>query len=335
VAAGSSVNLGPQAAGGGTWSWSGPGFTSSAQQVNNVPLTSASNVYTATFTNAAGAISTETFTITVAATPIVPYIEVNYGAWQGTNSVTVNAGSTVNLGPQAAGSGTWSWSGPSYTASTQQVNNVPLTSASNIYTATYTNVDGVTSMEVFTITVNATPITPYIQDYGEDGGAWQAVSSITANAGNWVNLGPQAGSGGTWSWSGPNGYHSAAQEIDGVPLTLPTNTYIATYTNPDGVTSTQTFTITIAPTAITPYIEVNSGAWQETNSLTVASGSTVNLGPQPGNGGSWSWSGPGGFLSGAREIDGIPLSDGTNTYVATYTNPAGVTSMETFTITVD
>jgi hypothetical protein len=335
VAAGSSVNLGPQAAGGGTWSWSGPGFTSSAQQVNNVPLTSASNVYTATFTNAAGAISTETFTITVAATPIVPYIEVNYGAWQGTNSVTVNPGSIVNLGPQAAGSGTWSWSGPSYTASTQQVNNVPLTSASNIYTATYTNVDGVTSMEVFTITVNATPITPYIQDYGEDGGAWQAVSSITANAGNWVNLGPQAGSGGTWSWSGPNGYHSAAQEIDGVPLTLPTNTYIATYTNPDGVTSTQTFTITIAPTAITPYIEVNSGAWQETNSLTVASGSTVNLGPQPGNGGSWSWSGPGGFLSGAREIDGIPLSDGTNTYVATYTNPAGVTSMETFTITVD
>jgi streptogramin lyase len=181
----------------------------------------------------------------------------------------------------------------------------------------------------------ATPIVPYIQDYELDGGAWQNVSSLTVNYGDTVNLGPQPVSGGSWSWGGPNGFTSSSRQIDGIPLTLPSNVFTATYTNPVGVTSTETFTIAVAPTTITPYIEVNGGVWQATNSVTVAVGSTVNLGPQPGSGGTWSWSGPGGFSSSARQINVIPLSEGANTYVATYTNPAGVTSVETFTITVE
>jgi hypothetical protein len=331
VAAGSTVNLGPQASGSGTWSWSGPGFASSAQQVNNVPLTSASNIYTATFTNAAGVRSTETFTITIAPTTIVPYLEVNGGAWQATNSVTVAAGSSVNLGPQAAGSGTWSWSGPSFTASAQQVNNVPLISASNVYTATFTNAAGVISTEAFTITVAPTSITPYLE---VNGGAWQGTNSVTVAVGSTVNLGPQASGSGTWSWSGPS-YTASTQQVNNIPLNSPSNVYTASFTNAAGVISTETFTITVAPTTITPYIEVNNGAWQGTNSVTVAAGSTVNLGPQPGSGGSWSWAGPNGYESISRQINGIPLSVGSNSYVATYTNPAGVTSMETFTITVE
>jgi hypothetical protein len=331
VAAGSTVNLGPQASGSGTWSWSGPGFASSAQQVNNVPLTSASNIYTATFTNAAGVRSTETFTITIAPTTIVPYLEVNGGAWQATNSVTVAAGSSVNLGPQAAGSGTWSWSGPSFTASAQQVNNVPLISASNVYTATFTNAAGVISTETFTITVAPTSITPYLE---VNGGAWQGTNSVTVAVGSTVNLGPQASGSGTWSWSGPS-YTASTQQVNNIPLNSPSNVYTASFTNAAGVISTETFTITVAPTTITPYIEVNNGAWQGTNSVTVAAGSTVNLGPQPGSGGSWSWAGPNGYESISRQINGIPLSVGSNSYVATYTNPAGVTSMETFTITVE
>ncbi|HEY1253730.1 MAG TPA: hypothetical protein VGF01_03000, partial [Terracidiphilus sp.] len=61
----------------------------------------------------------------------------------------------------------------------------------------------------------------------------------------------------------------------------------------------------------------------------------VNLGPQPTSGGSWSWSGPNGFTSTSREIDGIKLSTGANAYVATYTNSSGAKSSETFTITVN
>jgi hypothetical protein len=88
------------------------------------------------------------------------------------------------------------------------------------------------------------------------------------------------------------------------------------------------------PTAITPYIQVNAGAWQQASTATVASGSTVNLGPQPASGGSWSWSGPNGYTSTSRQISAIPLSSGANTYVATYTNPSGCKSTQTFTITV-
>jgi hypothetical protein len=87
------------------------------------------------------------------------------------------------------------------------------------------------------------------------------------------------------------------------------------------------------PTAITPYIQVNAGAWAQESSVTVASGSTVNLGPQPVSGGSWRWSGPNGYSSTARQINAIPLGSGANTYVATYTNSSGCNSTETFTIT--
>ncbi|WP_353068398.1 RICIN domain-containing protein [Tunturibacter empetritectus] len=87
-------------------------------------------------------------------------------------------------------------------------------------------------------------------------------------------------------------------------------------------------------TVITPYLQVNGAAWQQVASATVASGSTVNLGPQPLTGGSWSWTGPNGFNSTSRQINSIPLSSGTNTYIAAYTNPCGSKSTQTFAVTV-
>src|ERR1017187_6785291 len=90
-----------------------------------------------------------------------------------------------------------------------------------------------------------------------------------------------------------------------------------------------------SPTQITPYIQVDNYSWQQTNNITVNScGRNVNLGPQPVSGGSWSWTGPNGYTSTSRQINNIPLSNGTNTFVATYTNPGGCQSQETFTITV-
>ncbi len=89
------------------------------------------------------------------------------------------------------------------------------------------------------------------------------------------------------------------------------------------------------PTPITPYIQVDNQSWQQTNNVTVnGCGLQVNLGPQPLNGGSWSWTGPNGYTSTSRQINNIPLSNGNNVYVATYTNSGGCQSQETFTITV-
>jgi hypothetical protein len=94
-----------------------------------------------------------------------------------------------------------------------------------------------------------------------------------------------------------------------------------------------TVTGSCVPTAITPYLQLNGGAWQQASTATVASGSNVNLGPWP-DGGTWSWTGPGGFTSTARQIGTTVLNAGANTYVATYTNAAACKSSQTFVITV-
>jgi streptogramin lyase len=332
---GDTVNLGPQPINGGTWNWYGPdNFTSTSRALYGIALSAPTNTYIAIYTDPSGVQSKQVFTITVNPTPITPYLQVDNGPWQNVANVAVNYGDTVNLGPWPETGGTWSWYEfpADFQFSTRAIYGIPLTASTNSYIATYTNPSGVMSNLVFNITVNPTPIVPYIE---VNGGAWQSATSVTVNYGDTVNLGPQPGVGGTWSWTGPGGFASTSRQINGIPLTLPSNVFTATYTNPAGVTSTQVFTIMIAPTPIVPYLEVNWGAWQAANSVTVASGSTVNLGPQPSGGGTWSWSGPGGFSSSAREVDGIPLSVGPNVYMATYTNPAGVKSVETFTITVE
>jgi len=60
-----------------------------------------------------------------------------------------------------------------------------------------------------------------------------------------VNLGPQPLTGGTWNWTGPRGYASSARQINRIPLAVGTNTFVATFTNAEGVKTTQTFTITV------------------------------------------------------------------------------------------
>ena len=209
-------------------------------------------------------------------------------------------------------------------------------------TVTITGTSGsTTASATVALTVNAssvctpTAITPYVSVNG--GSTWAEASSATVSSTTTaVDLGPQPLTG-TWSWSGPNGFTSTSREIDNIGLSAGANVYTATYTNACGDKSTETFTVTVpgaTGTAITPYIQVNGGAWQQTNTASVSSGSTVNFGPQPVSGGSWSWTGPNGFTSTSREIDSIPLSVGTDTYVATYTNTSGGVSTEAFTITV-
>ncbi|WP_308367747.1 GDSL-type esterase/lipase family protein [Microbulbifer sp. TB1203] len=86
-----------------------------------------------------------------------------------------------------------------------------------------------------------------------------------------------------------------------------------------------------APTAITPYASVDGGSWQETSSLTLSAGSTVELGPHPTSG-SWSWNGCGTSGS-SREQTVSPNSSCTAT--ATYTNSCGAQSTQDFSLTVE
>jgi hypothetical protein len=60
------VDLGPQPTSGGSWNWTGPNnFTSTARQINRIPLTVGMDNYVASYTNTSGCKSAQTFTITV------------------------------------------------------------------------------------------------------------------------------------------------------------------------------------------------------------------------------------------------------------------------------
>jgi xyloglucan-specific exo-beta-1,4-glucanase len=88
---------------------------------------------------------------------------------------------------------------------------------------------------------------------------------------------------------------------------------------------------TCTPTAITPYVLVNGGSWQQTASATVKSGDWAILGPQPVSGGSWSWTGCG-TAGASREQTITPTASCTAT--ATYTNSCGASSQQAFAIKV-
>lgn len=89
-----------------------------------------------------------------------------------------------------------------------------------------------------------TTITPYISV--NNGSTWAEETSATVSSTSTeVDLGPQPTSGGSWSWSGPNGYSSTSRQIDDIRLNSGSNVYKATYTNSSGCKSTETFTITV------------------------------------------------------------------------------------------
>ena len=335
VVAGTAVDIGPQPLTGGSWSWTGPnGFTATSREIDNIPLGTGANVYVATYTNAEGVASTANFTITVAK-PAQQTQTITFGA-----IAAQKTGTTLALGATAS-----SGLAVTYTSSTTNLCTVSGSTASFIAAgtctitasqpgnATYAAATPVTQSIAVTAAGAATAIVPYVYANG----AWAQTAAATVAAGTVVNLGPQPVSGGSWSWTGPNGFTSTSRELDYLPLRTGSNVYVATYTNAAGVSSTASFTITVTgtatATAIVPYVAV-SGAWTQTASASVTAGTVVNLGPQPVSGGSWSWTGPNGFKSAARELDGIPLATGSNVYVATYQNSYGVQSTASFTITV-
>jgi hypothetical protein len=87
-------------------------------------------------------------------------------------------------------------------------------------------------------------------------------------------------------------------------------------------------TASCSPSAITPYVSVAGGAWQQTASVTVASGTSVTLGPQPTDANGWHWS------TGATTREITITATSSASYTASYTTSGGCTSTVTFTVNV-
>ena len=280
-------------------------------------------------------------------TAIVPYISVA-GVWSPApeSSVTVASGTVVDLGPQPVTGGTWSWTGPNgFTSTVREIDGIPLSTGTNVYTATYTNSCGDKSTQVFTITVGGSftlSASPSALTVAQGSSATDTISvtDVGAFTGS-VTLTASGLPSGVTAAFGTNPTTGSSVLTLTASSTATTGAAKVTITGTSGtLTASTTIALTVGsiscpPTAIVPYISV-AGVWSPApeSSVTVASGTVVDLGPQPVTGGTWSWTGPNGFTSTVREIDGIPLSTGTNVYTATYTNSCGDKSTQVFTITV-
>jgi VCBS repeat-containing protein len=139
-------------------------------------------------------------------------------------------------------------------------------SSSALGTASFTAVTG-TGGSGTGPTCTPTAIVPYISVSG----TWTEESSATVpSASTVVDLGPQPTSGGTWAWTGPNGFTSTARQIDSIALSAGANVYTAAYTNTSGCKSTQAFTITVSSTGTPGFTLAPSAA-----SLSLTQGKTA------------------------------------------------------------
>ena len=89
------------------------------------------------------------------------------------------------------------------------------------------------------------------------------------------------------------------------------------------------------PTVLTPFIQINSGAKNQTNVANVIIGDSILCDLTPTDSENWNWSGPDGFTATTRELTLTNLQPGqSGSYIATYMNSCGAFSSQIFFITV-
>ncbi|MGZ3864547.1 MAG: PKD domain-containing protein [Bacteroidia bacterium] len=283
VCTNATINL---TSGGGTgYSWSGPGGYVS--NIQNPTLTNAqpsmSGVYTVTVTDANTCVNSNTTTVVVNANPVIT---------AGSNAPC--QGFALNL--TATGAVAWSWNGPGGFTSSSQNPTLPnaTTSMNGAYSVTGTDINGCIGSTTINITVNPLPN-----------------PTIGSNSPVCVNqtLNLNSGGGTGYSWSGPNGFASSAQNptITGVS-TAAAGTYTVTVTDANGCVNSTTIATVINPL---PIVTVAGS--------TVCLNNTISLSANGGVG--YSWSGPGGYSSNSQNptIPNATLANA-GSYVATVTD---------------
>ncbi len=293
-----SANL--TASGASSYTWTPAASLNTPNGPNVVASPAATQVYTVSFTNAIGCVGTQTTQVVVNPTPTLT-----------TSNVTVCAGQPINLTANSLAGATYSWSGPNgFTSNVQNPvigsSTTPMTGAYNV---TVTSSAGCKNTAVANVTVYALPV-PVIG------------SNAPICANNNLNL---TGSGGTtYSWQGPNGFTSNAQNPTITNAsTLATGVYTLTASN-NGCAASTTSLITINPLP-SPTLTSNSP---------ICNGQSLNLSGSGAN--TYSWTGPGGFTSTLQNPVINPASPANSgNYVLTGISVNGCTATVTSSITVN
>ena len=276
-----------------TYSWTGPGgFNFTAQTINGLRA----GTYNLSITDGSGCAKTTSYDITQPAvltlTPSVTNVKCKGNA---TGSIVLNA---------TGGTGTLSFTWTGTTSTAQNVSNL----TAGAYSVVITDANGCTKPQAFTITeptdslkvlsANATKITCF-------GGSTGAIAITTG--------------GGTqpyqFSWSGPSGFSSTAQNIS----TLIAGTYRLTLTDANSCTFTTTYVVDANPAIV-----INGNVSDATRSpngtitLTVTGGT-----PQY----SYLWSGQGVNPTSQNQTGLCPGS-----YSVSVTDAAGCREVKSFTV---
>ncbi|MBN2610424.1 MAG: carbohydrate-binding protein [Bacteroidales bacterium] len=281
------------------------------------------------------------------------YISLSYN---GTTPVTYTLTTTINgSGSVTPSSGTYN-AGTSVTMTANPASGWQFDSWSGGYTGNPATVimDANKNITAYfsEIPVNceATALTSYIQ---VNGGSWSQSNSVSVNAGDAVKFGPQPTSGGTWSWSGPNGYSASTREIELTNLqTSQAGTYTATFINDCGASSYLNISLSVqnsTPVNNTITIQENTtgfcgvdGSVDNNNSGFTGSG-FANTDNSSGTGIDWAINGNGGsytfrwnFANGSTtNRTGVLYLNGTAYSTVNFAGTGGWTTWTTTSVTIN
>lgn len=311
VCEGDNIELTGNTVSGATYSWTGPnGFTSSSEDpiINNATA-AADGTYSLTITQGSCSSTVSTVDVTVSPTPTATANAV---------STTVCSGDNIELTANTVAGASYSWSGPNGFTSTDQnpvINGVG-TNADGTYSLTITVGSCTSNTATVDVTVNQTPTVS----------AGAVATSICE--GDNIELNATGVAGGTYSWTGPNGFTSGNQNptINGATV-AEDGTYSLTVTANGCTSASSTVDVTVNPTPTATPGAVNT---------TICSGNDIELTANTVSGATYSWTGPNGFTSSDQNpiISGAGLSaDGT--YSLTITVGSCSSTTETVDITVN
>jgi PKD repeat protein len=311
ICAGQTLQLSASNIAGATYDWTGPnGFTSALQNpsIPNVTV-AASGTYSVTATVSGCTSAAATTTATVNATPAAPIAS---------NNGPICQGQTLQLTASTIAGAAYNWTGPNGFTSPLQNPSIPnaTVAASGTYNVTAT-VGGCTSAAGTTAaTVNAGPAPPAASNNGP------------ICAGQTLQLSATTIAGAAYSWTGPNGFASTAQNPS-----IPSATVAAS--------GTYSVTATVAgctSAAATTNATVNAGPSPPvaSNNSPVCVGTTLQLTASAVAGATYSWTGPSGFTS-TLQNPSIPnvTAAATGVYSVTASVAGCVSAAATTSVVVD
>jgi len=262
---------------GASYSWTGPnGFVSNVQNpvLNNVSI-SQSGVYSLV-------VSVNGCSSGAAGTALVinggPSVSAN-------NSGPICAGSSLSLSATTIAGAVYNWSGPNGFSTTTQ--NPVLSNASTLSSGVYAvtaSVNGCTSsVASTTVIVKAVPATPVIS------------GNSPLCAGQSLNLQTPTVSGGSYQWSGPNGFSSTAQNpVLSNITTAAAGVYQLIVTVNGCSSSASTYTVMVNAVPLTPTIGSNSP---------LCVGQSLQLTGPTVAGATYMWAGPNGFSANTQNAN--------------------------------